>query len=165
MQGHVKQMRFEHSTMDAVAVGNFDVASQTKDIYFSHTGTWYEYFTGQSITVNNTTTSITLDAGEYRLYTDVNIPGGTSQFSVEENNVEELIVFPNPNSGTFKLYPAQELVLIQLYSNTGVIIPIKLSGNNIQLKSAESVSDGIYYLHILTESNNSIIKPIIIKKI
>ena len=151
--------------MDAVVVGNFDVAPQSKDIYFSHTGTWYEYFSGQSITLNSTTTSIALDAGAYRLYTDVNIPGGISQFSIEENNAEELIIFPNPNSGTFKLYPAQELVLTQLYSNTGVIIPIKFSGNNIQLKSTESVSDGIYYLHILTKSNDSIIKPIIIKKI
>lgn len=163
MQGHVKQMRFEHSTMDAVAVGNFDVASQTKDIYFSHTGTWYEYFTGQSITVNNTTISVALDAGEYRLYTDVNIPGGTSEFSVNEYDLEDLMVYPNPSSGLFTINLKEEAVLIELYNNAGAKIPVTFNQDLNQVKVVKNVSEGVYYLHILTTSNSNYFKPLIIQ--
>ena len=163
MQGHVKQMRFEHSSMDAVAVGNFDVASQTKDIYFSHTGTWYEYFTGQSFTVNNTTTSIALNAGEYRLYTDVNIPGGTSHFSIKEDDLEELIVYPNPNSGDFSIVHSEELVLVELYNNAGANIPISEEHGSIKVHSSESLAKGMYYLHAVTNDGKQYLKPIIIK--
>jgi len=37
---------------------------------FSHTGTWYDYFTGNSIDVTDLNASIYLNAGEYHLYTD-----------------------------------------------------------------------------------------------
>jgi len=163
MQGHVKQMRFEHSTMDAVAVGNFDVATQTKDIYFSHTGTWYEYFSGQTFTVNNTTTSLELSAGEYRLYTDVNIPGGTSQFSVSEHDFEELNVYPNPNSGDFSIVHSEELVLVELYNNAGANIPIFEEHGSIKVHSSESLAKGIYYLHAVTNDGKQYLKSIIIK--
>lgn len=132
MQGHVKQMRFEHSTMDAVAVGNFDVASQTKDIYFSHTGTWYDYFTGQSFTVNNTTTSITLDAGDYRLYTDVNIGTGSSSFNLDERFNESIMVYPNPSNSCVKVrLNSNEDSQVTIYNSSGQLIQ-SLHVNGIQ---------------------------------
>ena len=132
MQGHVKQMRFEHSTMDAVAVGNFDVASQTKDIYFSHTGTWYEYFTGQSFTVNNTTTSITLDAGDYRLYTDVNIGTGSSSFNLDERFNESIMVYPNPSTSCINVrLNSNENSQVTIYNSSGQLIQ-SLHVNGIQ---------------------------------
>jgi len=157
MQGHVKQMRFEHSTMDAVAVGNFDVASQTKDIYFSHTGTWYEYFTGQSITINNTTISLSLDAGEYRLYTDVNIPGGTSPFSVTEYDLEELIVYPNPGYDKIHVESLNFDLLNEhytLYDTHGGIVKTGTLGMHHEI-DISSLANGLYYIVLIDKNNKT----------
>jgi len=52
----------------AVAMANFDVTSQTKNVNFSKSGTWKEYFSGSELTNGAATESITLAPGEYRLY-------------------------------------------------------------------------------------------------
>ena len=157
MQGHVKQMRFEHSTMDAVAVGNFDVASQTKDIYFSHTGTWYEYFTGQSITINSTTTSLSLDAGEYRLYTDVNIPGGTSQFSVNEYDLEDLMVYPNPGYDKIYIeYLNSDILQAQytVYDSHGGVVKVGTYYIHHEIEIS-SLANGLYYIVLIDKNNRT----------
>ena len=134
-----------------------------RSAYFCHQGSWYEYFTGQTINVNSSTTSLVLSAGEYRLYTDVNIPGGTSQFHVQENELDELLVYPNPNSGDFRLIHAEELVLVELYNNTGASIPVSVEQGLIHVISSESLSKGVYYVHAVTKSNKQFLKPIIIE--
>ena len=68
----VKEIILNGDTMNIHIIGNFDVESQTKVPSFSPQGTWYEYFTGTEI---NTPESMTLAAGEYRLYTNKKIPG------------------------------------------------------------------------------------------
>ena len=52
----------------AVAMANFDVVAQSKDVNFGKAGVWTDYFTGSEITITAATTSITLEPGEYRLY-------------------------------------------------------------------------------------------------
>lgn len=68
----VKEIILNGDTINIHIIGNFDVESQTKVPSFSPQGTWYEYFTGTEI---STPESITLAAGEYRLYTNKKIPG------------------------------------------------------------------------------------------
>jgi 1,4-alpha-glucan branching enzyme len=68
----VKEIILNGDTMNIHIIGNFDVESQSKVPSFSPQGTWYEYFTGTEI---NTPESMTLAAGEYRLYTNKKIPG------------------------------------------------------------------------------------------
>jgi len=51
-----------------VAMANFDVVSQTKNVNFSKAGTWKEYFSDSKITIGTATANITLAPGEYRLY-------------------------------------------------------------------------------------------------
>ena len=57
-------------------VGNFDVVGQTLPPYFQHTGTWYDYLTGEAFNVFSTGSNqtINLAAGEYRVFTDVQLP-------------------------------------------------------------------------------------------
>ena len=158
MQGHVKQMRFEHSTMDAVAVGNFDVASQSKDVYFSHTGTWYEYFTGQSINVNNTTMSTSLDAGEYRLYTDVNIGSDNSSFEISESSSSSIIIYPNPSSECINLFAQDsEIKLLHIINPKGQLV---MSFDPQQRKQICGLSPGVYYA--IGRSNSRVLRTSIV---
>ena len=56
------------SGMKVTLLGNFDVVERSITPYFQETGTWYEFFTGNEMFVSNTTDPITLQPGEYRLY-------------------------------------------------------------------------------------------------
>lgn len=61
--------------MNVVIIGNFNVTAQSKDISFPHTGNWYHYFSqGQALNITQATTSIQLQPGEFRIYTDVQLP-------------------------------------------------------------------------------------------
>jgi 1,4-alpha-glucan branching enzyme len=55
-------------------VGNFDVVSQTLPAYFQHTGTWYDYLSGQSVNVTNANMTFNLEPGEYHIYTNQQLP-------------------------------------------------------------------------------------------
>ncbi len=61
--------------MSAVIVGNFDVSEKSIAVNFPHTGNWYHYYSGGDVlNITNTTTSITLQPGEARIYTNVALP-------------------------------------------------------------------------------------------
>jgi len=71
--GLTKSIVLRHASMDVVVIGNFDVTSKSIAPQFTQTGTWYEYFTETEKNVTNTSESITLNPGEYRLYSTVNL--------------------------------------------------------------------------------------------
>ena len=51
-----------------VAMANFDVVTKSKSVNFTKTGVWEDYFTGLEITTESNSKSISLEAGEFRLY-------------------------------------------------------------------------------------------------
>ncbi|MCK4746195.1 MAG: Por secretion system protein, partial [Bacteroidales bacterium] len=51
VSGAVKRIEINHSDMDVRIIGNFDVVEQPGSPSFSHTGWWYDYFSGDSINV------------------------------------------------------------------------------------------------------------------
>ncbi len=55
--------------MDVRIIGNFDVTQMALEANFSHTGWWYDYFSGDSISVSDLHEPIALEAGEFRIYT------------------------------------------------------------------------------------------------
>jgi 1,4-alpha-glucan branching enzyme len=65
-------------------IGNFDVVAQNITPYFQRTGTWYDYLSGQTINVVNTTDQIYLQPGEYHIYTGTSLgvpPQGYTPFT------------------------------------------------------------------------------------
>lgn len=67
--GSVKRAWVSHSSMNVCAGSNFDVVSHTIEPGFQHEGSWYNYFTGESIQVSNGQT-IDLDPGAFYVFTD-----------------------------------------------------------------------------------------------
>ncbi|MBN2425913.1 MAG: hypothetical protein JXB44_12875, partial [Calditrichaceae bacterium] len=70
----VKTIRLWHGLMNAVIIGNFDVINQSGQPRFNKTGFWYDYFSGDSLNINNMDTLITLSAGEFHIFTDKKLP-------------------------------------------------------------------------------------------
>ncbi|MFZ3275101.1 MAG: alpha-amylase family glycosyl hydrolase [Lutibacter sp.] len=99
-----KSILLKHASMDVALAGNFDITSKTITVQFSKTGTWYEYFTGEEKTITNTSTSITLNPGEYKLYSTVKLldpRGGTALDDSDGDGVADTAdLCPNTPMGT-----------------------------------------------------------------
>ncbi|NPD85026.1 T9SS type A sorting domain-containing protein [Lentimicrobium sp. L6] len=72
LNGMVKRAWLTHSTLNICAGFNMDVTTQNATPGFHHDGTWYNYFTGESIEVSGGY-SMDLEAGEFYLFTDQNL--------------------------------------------------------------------------------------------
>ena len=65
-----KRMRFEHSTGDAVVVGNYKTTGIDMIPGFTHTGTWHDFLTGESLDVTDLDAAMPFAPGELHIYTD-----------------------------------------------------------------------------------------------
>jgi len=84
LSGLSKRAWLSHSSLNVCAGGNFDVINKSITIGFQHTGTWYNYFTGESIEVTNASGhSIEFEAGGYYVYTDVEFERPMVSLTVE----------------------------------------------------------------------------------
>jgi len=95
-----KRIRLNHADMNACIIGNANVVTSQLDPDFQHTGWWYEYYSGDSILVDDVNARLEMAAGEYRLYTDVYIGEAQLPTSVRTlpGSLYEASVFPNPVS-------------------------------------------------------------------
>jgi glycosidase len=98
--GAIRSVVLNGTEMDVVVVANTNFLSATGSANFPTTGTWYEYYTGNTLQVTATNTSFTLEPAEYRLYTStfVPLPDGVTISGInapELTNVAMSIV-PNP---------------------------------------------------------------------
>ncbi len=70
----MKTIHLRHDDMDVTIIGNFNTYPESIDPSFTKTGTWYDYMSGDSLTVSDVHMSIDLDKSEYRIYTSVILP-------------------------------------------------------------------------------------------
>ena len=70
----MKRAWLTHSTLNVCTGGNYDVVTKTVTPGFQHTGTWHNYFTGESIEVSNASGhSIEVEPGGYYVFTDIKL--------------------------------------------------------------------------------------------
>lgn len=97
---YIKYIHLYHNDMNVSLIGNFDVYQGDIVPGFPKTGTWYEYFTGDSLIVSSVSDAITLSPGEYRLYTDVRLSTPETGLGMDELQGKEsfslMNPFPNP---------------------------------------------------------------------
>jgi hypothetical protein len=141
--------------MNATIFSNFDVVDGAIDPAFQHAGTWYDYFSGNTLEVVNVNDPINLKPGEYHIYTDVQLETPII-LSIDENgpkiNYNNMVVFPDPSTGTINFWiPEKGLVEFQLYTLTGSIINnTTINANQSELvtinlnEGPNRISPGIY---------------------
>jgi 1,4-alpha-glucan branching enzyme len=127
-----KKINLNSPSMDVTVIGNFDVVSGNINPTFQKTGNWYDYFSGDSIAVSNVSDPITLQPGEYHIYTSVKLPKplftGIADPQPGENPGKEIsMVYPNPSQGDFNIridLKNQASVTIKIYDMTGRLIRV-----------------------------------------
>lgn len=103
LSNKTKSIVLTASSMNAVAVGNFDVTSGSVTLTFPTTGWYYDYLGKDSLNITSTTQTINLNAGEYHLYLSkklsrpsVSFPTSSKDLSL--NDLVELSIYPNPTA-------------------------------------------------------------------
>jgi hypothetical protein len=153
--------------MDVNILGNFGVTASTINPQFTQPGIWYEYFSADSLNVINVSDQISLQPGEYRLYTTKKLESPRYILGVENLNQDLkehfVTVYPNPSSEIFNFeikspYPTPASVSI--YDISGRMIRqlrTNISSEGIQsvewdgkLANGSEASGGIYIVHIAT---------------
>lgn len=94
-----KTIHLNDASMHVAIIGNFNVTAMDIDPNFQSTGTWYEYFTGETLEVTNVNATLSMQPGEYRLYTDqpVDPPVYFTNDSEVENVEMDWAIAPNPS--------------------------------------------------------------------
>lgn len=159
----LKKIRLTSPDMSVIVLGNFNVEEGTIDPNFYSTGTWYDYFSGESIDVTDVNASITLAAGEYRLYTDKDI-GNPDFVGIDENilqgAISDFIVYPNPATSQLNLemhLKQQSNVQVDIYDLQGRMVKNiyngTLTGGLKNLNAdVSNIYQGLYFVVINADS-------------
>lgn len=161
LSGAVKRMKLNDPSMNAVVLANFSVFYQDATPSFHHTGTWYEYFTGDSIVVTDVNAPLNMAFGEYRVYTDVRLeqpeitdaPASLDDLVIEE---DVLILYPNPSNEevsvrfTTNVTSAVQLILVDRQGKTILQkkIPV-FEGQHLEKINLHGISSGIYSVIVI----------------
>ena len=104
LSGELKRIHLNHESNNVTVLGNFGVEQKEIDPNFQETGTWHEFFYRETLEVEDVNQSITLNPGEYRLYSTKEFPDHELNLSFEQIESQKLFnvnVYPNPSSSGF----------------------------------------------------------------
>ncbi|MCH3885032.1 alpha-amylase family glycosyl hydrolase [Tenacibaculum aquimarinum] len=132
---------------NVVIIGNFGVTTQSITPNFQKEGTWYNILDDNaSITITDTSTSISLAPGEFKLYADTPVTLSTEDFFTQTKT----LIYPNPSKGSFRLNRDTNNVI--LYDTNGrKIKEFKGNFNSETIFYIENIEKGIYFVKL----NNS----------
>ena len=108
-----KHFHVSDASFNTTIFGNFTVDVGLVTPYFQHTGTWFNYMTGETLQVNDVAGTINLLPGEYRIYTDKQLKKPVAGYVKYElgvftqdfsDKVNEFMVYPNPKSSQDNLH-------------------------------------------------------------
>ncbi len=74
LNGYFKEIDLYDNSMNAVVLGNFSVATSSRNANFPHTGKWYDFFSGDSFEVNDVHRNFSFAPGEFHVFTDKKLP-------------------------------------------------------------------------------------------
>ena len=158
LNGAVKSLKLNDPSMNAVVIVNIDVNPQDKTIDFQHNGWWYEYFSGDSIQINGTSI-ISLDPGDYMVFTDLKLDKpeilNTLGFNEYEIANWDVNIFPNPSRDFLNITingSKSKDIKYTIMNSLGKIIYQQTGTFKRHQINIENLSTGNYFL-ILEQDN------------
>ncbi|MCU0356895.1 MAG: alpha-amylase family glycosyl hydrolase [Cyclobacteriaceae bacterium] len=167
--GETRRINITHPSMDVTIIGNFALIPKTINPNFSKTGTWYDYFSGLSIEVTNTTRELTLGPGVFYIYTTVKQPTPEPELvvGVEETGMNEnaVSVYPNPASQLLKIELSESAsgpVSVSLMTLSGKqLMTERYNGSSEIWLTTENLPAGFYVIEVNTTRGKAIKKVLI----
>ncbi len=165
LSGAVKSYTLINGDNAVLAFGNFDVISQNTNVEFTQTGKWYEFFTRDSIEVTTAIQNLSLQPGEYRLYSTRKFDDPHVITDIQESLIQDrdLTIYPNPVSDQAVIKSGKMIRAIEMYSMEGKLVNRKLNINDLDINlNVADLNPGIYILRTILDSE--IITQKIVKK-
>ena len=146
--------------MNAFVLTNFDVTQRSVNAIFPSSGTWYDFFNGDSLELATNSINMDLAPGEYKIYTSEKIAvEGEIITDIEEQITPYLFsFFPNPmkpGHSFTALIPFQtNIQSVTLYSLTGKAVELSFSVelNSLRVDLPPELAGGLYVLQLATEA-------------
>ncbi|PRY10008.1 putative secreted protein (Por secretion system target) [Pontibacter ummariensis] len=171
----VKRLTLQGEDNTVFVVGNFDVETRTVPANFPREGTWYDYFSGEELSVTNPTEDFVLQPGEFHLFSTAPLPApqeglvpwSNSVLSVEEEIAagKSLVVYPNPTPDDAVVSLTGDYrgsVYVNVLDATGrVLHKLELQKSQQSLRHQLLLQDlaaGLYYLQVEIGSQRSVRK-------
>lgn len=173
-----KRIILDHPDLDAVIVGNFGVVEDSGKPQFPAAGKWYDYFSGDSITILNSDTIVMLDPGQFHIFTTRKFETPESDilthtdrgggYPIAPSAVKMFPNFPNPFDDETRItfhIPASSQVRLEVFDMTGRKVTtlwdgVKQAGKHQVILRAESLSPGVYYCRLTADGQIAVQKII-----
>lgn len=159
-----KRIVLEHESMDVVIIGNFGVTGRNVLARFTQAGTWYDYFSGESVEVSEDDLNIDYDLGPgtFKIFTteQLETPPQGLVTSIEDEFADNSLPtqinlsqnYPNPfNPTTVISYqlPENSQVVLTVYDMLGrrvaTLVDDQMSAGSHQVNfDASQLSSGMY---------------------
>ena len=143
-----KKIVLRHDEENAIVVGNFGLVPISTIPGYTNTGWWYELFSGDSVNITDVNAAISLNPGEYRIYTSKKMESVISGTGGIKNR--QYAIYPNP---------VTDRIYFDFKDITGIITIYDLSGNKIVTAVSDrqrsmDVSDlppGMYFISYFSD--------------
>ncbi|MBC8320000.1 MAG: T9SS type A sorting domain-containing protein [Bacteroidetes bacterium] len=161
----LKKIKLNSTDMSVVVLGNFGIEEGDINPDFHFTGTWYNYWTGDSIEVANVSETIPLQAGEYKLFTSKKLSKpelvGISDIGSTQNIN---ILYPNPVFNALTITNTEDVEQINIYNLLGVVVYSELGNRSIHTNiNTQDFKPGYYFVQLISNSGKSVTKKFIKK--
>ena len=155
----VKRIQLNHTDQNFLVLGNFDVVNQSVVPNFKHTGVWYEYFSGDSMDVQDVASELNLSAGEYQIWTDKKIQADKEIGRVKSTSII-IDIYPNPVEENINVSSNELISSYEITDSQGKIID-ELSLNTPSSEVNVNVNNlpkGIYFIRVTKGSKIGLAK-------
>ncbi|MBC8154250.1 MAG: T9SS type A sorting domain-containing protein, partial [Bacteroidetes bacterium] len=164
--GLVKRMTLNSPGQTLYSIGNFDTKAVTQAANFPLGGTWYDYFTGQSVTVTDPNVPVTMQPGEFHLYTTAKLPTPEANLVPWTTAVAPVVTaLDEPSVGlTVSPNPTADVAVVALTNTYRGVVALTLTnaaGQAIRTQSSpktgsswrqtvslQGLPAGVYYLTV-----------------
>lgn len=165
LDGEMKKIKLTHDDMNVIILGNFGLEQGEINPLFHSEGSWYEYWTGDTLEVTNTSEPIDLQPGEYRMYTNVklNKPAFVGVDEVTGDAVN-ITVYPNPASDYVYINSTSEIIDISVFNLLGGKVYEKsYRGVSRSVIDITSYQPGYYFVMIESPSGEIVTKKVVVR--
>lgn len=152
------------SLKNVVILANFDVVAQNIVPDFPYAGQWYNLMNNSSFQVTNTSTPITLQPGEFRIFGNAQANLATDEVSTDSNAVFVQVIQNPIQSGRIQLrYRNAKGGVLNMFDLAGHLVKsVKTTQDSgDQEISAGSLSSGMYLIQLKSNKGTSVTKAII----
>ncbi|MCB0566352.1 MAG: T9SS type A sorting domain-containing protein [Phaeodactylibacter sp.] len=141
----IKKVKLFGSDITVVAVANTGITAGNASSVFPSAGTWYEFFSRESINVLTPNQLLPLQAGEYRMYTDEPVDYTVGTDEPLPAGALGLRLSPNPSDG-------QLMLSYELPRSSGVTVQVfNLNGQQVYFQKVGQQGQGWHGLEINTQ--------------